>query len=54
MTRNTYDQYTFTKEEADEIVEALDSLAIALTDKGHIWTPIQRDLYESAIDKLTY
>lgn len=34
------------------IVDALDALALALTDHGHQWTNEQRALYDNAIERL--
>ena len=33
----------------EAVKAALDELALALTGVGHIWTPVQRRLYEQAI-----
>ncbi len=35
------------------ILEALDALAIALTDHGHSWTERERQLYETALSYLS-
>lgn len=34
------------------IVDALDALALALTEHGHQWTDHERSLYEEAIRRL--
>jgi hypothetical protein len=31
------------------ILEALDALAVALTNHGHLWTDRERQLYETAV-----
>lgn len=33
----------------EAVKAALDELALALTDRGHKWTPAQRHLYDQAI-----
>ncbi len=36
----------------EKIVNALDVLAVALTEENHIWTPEERGFYEDAIRQL--
>ena len=35
------------------VLEALDCLAVALADHGHVWTDRQRALYERAVRQIT-
>jgi hypothetical protein len=37
---------------ANPVLEALDELALALSDYGHVWTDPERALYETAISYL--
>ncbi len=37
----------------ERIIEALDAIALALTDQNHKWTTRERRLYEKAISVLT-
>ncbi len=34
------------------IIEALDVLALALADHGHVWTDREKSLYETAVNYL--
>ena len=36
------------------ILEALDALALALSDHKHVWTDRERILYETAVDYLGF
>ena len=40
------------KEKSEIVIEALDKLALALTDHEHQWTNEERKLYERAISIL--
>jgi hypothetical protein len=39
----------YMENETQTIINALDSLAVALADHHHVWTTEERALYESAI-----
>ncbi len=41
-----------TSEERASVRDALDMLALALTDAGHVWTDGERSAYERAIEIL--
>lgn len=41
---------TFTEEERQLILGALDSLGVALADHGHEWSEGERTIYEMAVE----
>jgi hypothetical protein len=57
---NSVSEYDRLKEQKNQIIkkkrkpilDALDALALALTNHGHEWTDRERELYEDAIDRL--